>query len=210
MSGVFLAKGETFEEVVEKDLRLLKKLREDITPTDIANRLELILRKYVEERIIYFDDVEVEKEIIKTMKKIPPPLNVSGMKKRKYDIEQIKNWRPAIIELELDGQIVKYLIISQGTMGAQHCHFPVDNDEEEKVEKGCISIKSILKRQLGYNCCAKSDWGSTDYVIYNFNNKSVLSFGGLLIHLLKEHNFFEGNVMYRCEPETALKVLNYL
>ena len=48
MSGVFLAKGETFEGVVEKDLRLLKKLREDITPSDIANRLQLILRKYHE------------------------------------------------------------------------------------------------------------------------------------------------------------------
>lgn len=71
----------------------------------------------------------------------------------------------------------KYLVTSMGTKGFQECP---------------------------YGSCGK---GSTDFVIYNIDKKQAIRFGELQIHMIRDHGFFEGNVIYRLEPEEVISVL---
>ena len=49
--------------------------------------------------------------------------------------------------------------------------------------------------------------GSEDFSVEHLHDQSVLSFPALAIHLIRDHHFFEGNVLYRVEPEQAIAVL---
>lgn len=49
--------------------------------------------------------------------------------------------------------------------------------------------------------------GSTDYLIYNIQNKKLIRFGDLLIELIREKCFFEGNVLYRLSPADVVATL---
>lgn len=49
--------------------------------------------------------------------------------------------------------------------------------------------------------------GDSDYYIYDTQTRELIEFGNLLIHLIKDHCFFEGNVEYRLDPEKAIRVL---
>lgn len=49
--------------------------------------------------------------------------------------------------------------------------------------------------------------GGSDYYIYDTQTRELIEFGDLLIHLIKDHCFFEGNVEYRLDPERAIRVL---
>lgn len=49
--------------------------------------------------------------------------------------------------------------------------------------------------------------GNSDYFIYDTQTKEHIEFGNLLIHLVRDHCFFEGNVAYRLDPEKAIRIL---
>ena len=46
-----------------------------------------------------------------------------------------------------------------------------------------------------------------DCLLQNIDNGLRLFFPGLIIHLIREHNFFEGSLKYRVEPEQIIKLL---
>jgi hypothetical protein len=50
-------------------------------------------------------------------------------------------------------------------------------------------------------------FSSLDFTITNKKTGASLQGPGLITHLLKEHNFFEGNTRYRVDPEIAIKAL---
>jgi len=63
-----------------------------------------------------------------------------------------------------------------------------------------VNINGELhKHHCNYKC-------SSDYIIYNQNNKKHIIFPGLIIHLIHEHKFFEGS-SYRLNPSEAIDVL---
>lgn len=49
---------------------------------------------------------------------------------------------------------------------------------------------------------------SFDYVIEKIGTNSKISFSGLIIHLVRDHNFFEGSVNYRLDPKQAISTLD--
>ncbi len=46
-----------------------------------------------------------------------------------------------------------------------------------------------------------------DCLLQNVNNGIRLFFPGLIIHLIRDHHFFEGSLKYRVEPEQIIKLL---
>lgn len=55
--------------------------------------------------------------------------------------------------------------------------------------------------------CGSSLYGDVDFTIRNRQTNEILRFPGLIIHLIREHHFFEGTVDYRVDPRRAVKVL---
>jgi hypothetical protein len=63
----------------------------------------------------------------------------------------------------------------------------------------------------GYQGCPFSGCkgcGSDDYSILNINNKKSCKFSDLVIHLIRDHEFFEGDVEYRVDPQAAVDCWN--
>ena len=54
---------------------------------------------------------------------------------------------------------------------------------------------------------SRQPFASIDFVIKNKQTGKSFSGPGLIAHLLKEHDFFEGDTPYRVEPEEAIEVL---
>lgn len=75
----------------------------------------------------------------------------------------------------------KFEVVIQGYLGIQVCPF-----------------KEPLKT------CGTSNH---DVEIYNADLDEDIEFPGLIIHLIREHHFFEGDTYYRLEPEKAVRVL---
>jgi len=73
----------------------------------------------------------------------------------------------------------KFLVISMGTNGYQSCPFD--------------------------NCTGR---GSLDYSIINIQNNISMKFSDLTIHLIRDHEFFEGSVEYRVDPISAIRCLD--
>jgi hypothetical protein len=53
----------------------------------------------------------------------------------------------------------------------------------------------------------KQGEGSIDVTIYNTANNTKIFFSELHLHLIKYHNFFEGNTAYRLDPIDVIKCL---
>ena len=48
----------------------------------------------------------------------------------------------------------------------------------------------------------------SDYTVENTNLKEKISFPGLILHLIREHHFFEGKgTRYRVDPEDVVRIL---
>ena len=60
--------------------------------------------------------------------------------------------------------------------------------------------------EIGYNNFPHS---SHDFEIYNKETNEELFFPGLIVHLIREHHFYEGkDSPYRVDPEKAKRVLD--
>lgn len=89
-------------------------------------------------------------------------------------------------ELEV-GQILVvenlYKVSTLQFMGSQECPF-IDLNET--------------------NCPYKT---SRDYFIKKIGDGTYVAFSGLIIHLVRDHHFFEGSVKYRLDPQQVIKTL---
>ena len=77
---------------------------------------------------------------------------------------------------------------------------PFDN----RYIMGGISTAGFQQCPFGLPGCSN---GGSDYYIYDTQTQEMIEFGNLLIHMIKDHCFFEGNVEYRLDPEKAIRVL---
>jgi hypothetical protein len=50
-------------------------------------------------------------------------------------------------------------------------------------------------------------YGSTDVTITNIDTKETFTYNTLLPHMIKTHQFFEGSVSHRVDPETVIRIL---
>lgn len=57
------------------------------------------------------------------------------------------------------------------------------------------------------NVCEAASYSSADYKIDNLATGEQVRFPGLIIHLARDHHFFEGNVPYRLDPGDAVEGL---
>jgi hypothetical protein len=56
--------------------------------------------------------------------------------------------------------------------------------------------------------CYDSTWGYFDFLILNRRSGEYITGPGLIVHLIREHQFFEGSGSpYRLEPLKAIRVL---
>lgn len=95
-----------------------------------------------------------------------------------------QHWSPQhLCEAEVDdrGQFLVD-IVSWG--GSQECPFKVD------------------KHYHGYR------YGADDVLVVNLRTKESLTFSSLLPHMIAKHGFFEGQGLYRVDPERLIRVLN--
>jgi hypothetical protein len=99
----------------------------------------------------------------------------------------------------------------------QKAQYEARNADEywDTVEKGIIvdgNFEVKWNSYMGYQHCpygckdgeAKSD---TDYTIKNIKTGESVFFSLLHIHLIRQHQFFEGNTQYRLDPEICARVI---
>jgi|HubBroStandDraft_6_1064221.scaffolds.fasta_scaffold79008_4 hypothetical protein len=55
--------------------------------------------------------------------------------------------------------------------------------------------------------CASFIYAGAEYNVEHLGSNHAIKFSGLLIHLARDHHFFEGSVRYRLEPADAIDVL---
>jgi len=101
--------------------------------------------------------------------------------------------------------------LSQKAHGLMHGH---RGDNYWKiVEKGLLVEKKYRiswNTYMGYQKCpfGCAENADTDYTIVNVETGESVFFSGLHIHLIREHQFFEGHTKYRLDPETCARVLD--
>jgi uncharacterized protein CbrC (UPF0167 family) len=81
-------------------------------------------------------------------------------------------------------------------------------------EKGyCVegTLQVFFTVYRGFQCCpwcGDSTWGCFDFLILNRRSGEYITGPGLIVHLIREHQFFEGSESpYRVEPLEAIRVL---
>lgn len=51
--------------------------------------------------------------------------------------------------------------------------------------------------------------GSYDLKIKNLTTAKEMKMAGFIVHLIREHGFFEGNVPYRADPRELVSLLKF-
>ncbi len=98
----------------------------------------------------------------------------------------------AFFNLEFNGVLVGYFrVYAIGYGGTKECQF---FNETRRDENGDLYL---------YTC----GLGSWDFIITNEIQGTTIHFPELMIHLVRDHHFFEGRTSYRLNPENAIKVL---
>ena len=80
----------------------------------------------------------------------------------------------------------KYIITRRSYWGFQPCPFVCFSDRVFRSTEG----------------------GGDDYWIYDIKTKKSIQFNDLLIHLIRDHHFFEGNVYHRLAPNDIIDFFN--
>ncbi len=73
------------------------------------------------------------------------------------------------------------------------------------------SLQVFFTTYRGFQLCpwyGDSTWGYFDFLILNRQSGKYITGPGLIVHLIREHQFFEGSESpYRVEPINAIRVL---
>lgn len=98
----------------------------------------------------------------------------------------------------------------------------IDSSEEDDIVRSFLAprlVEGIYRRiRHQYNgvqeCPFEDDAGifccecrSVDYEITKLSSQETLTVSALTIHLIRDHHFFEGNVRYRIDPKTVIRIL---
>lgn len=96
-----------------------------------------------------------------------------------------------------------YMIQTISYKGYQFCPFGSQEKEKEK-SKSKINANNNDDDEL-LQCNEHDD---TDVMITNLKTKEYVTFPRLMVHLIEEHEFFEGSTPYRLDPEQVVRILN--
>ena len=92
-------------------------------------------------------------------------------------------------------------------------HFSLDNlpDMSEGYIVGNLHLFITQWRSFQvcpWGCPADVQLGSIDFLILNRKTGESFTGPGLIVHLIREHHFFEGQAsLYRVDPAKAVRVL---
>ena len=75
---------------------------------------------------------------------------------------------------------------------------PIDN----RYIMGKVTTAGTQTCPFGLPTCHNS---GSDFFIFDSQTGQTIEFGELLIHLIRDHCFFEGNVQYRLDPEKVIQ-----
>jgi len=115
--------------------------------------------------------------------------------------------------LNADDETVKRLGLTHGKIAdrleyfikAVNCY----PERDGKIVDGRFHVSGIVWR--GVQPCpwdGTSKYGSIDMTVKNLATEESISFPGLIVHLIREHKFYEGpKSHYRVDPEKAARVL---
>lgn len=180
----FLNKDESLLQVASNDKKFLESV--GITYDKIVERLESFLHRY--------QQIKSNKylEGIKKGIKDSDDSDDSCTDKYKDDIPlfglRIKTGE---VIKDKDGSI--YYVDKCSYRGYQYCPFGSSRDDVAPNEH--------------LTCNEHAD---TDYIIMNCSTGKYITFPELSLHLIKDHQFFQGFTEYRLDPQKAIKVLNIL
>ncbi len=199
----FLASHETLEDVCKKDSQVLEEC--NITHEQIADVLSNIKKLYDKARKISNPkDQFYNEEKAKNYEEKLALLSDEAKESRAfdgftyYDEAKVKNTSPMVINYrERD-----YLVARHSYWGIQNCLF------DSGLRGGEHSFD--MRNTIG---------GGDDYTIYDLSNNpcydptslektSALWFNDLLIHLIRDHHFFEGSTYHRVEPKKVIDFFN--
>lgn len=179
----FIDENDKLIDIYNNDMETLSKY--NITTKQISDILTTITEKYDRKfKLIRGDSMsnaEFSPEIMKHHYKELSQLDKNLFSERcnsGYSWRKINviNTNPIIIDN-------KYLITRISYWGYQACPF--------------VYFSETVDRTLG---------GGDDYWIYDLETKKTLQFNDMLIHLIRDHHFFEGNVSHRLDP---IDVINF-
>ena len=180
----FINNDENICDVYQNDLKILEEY--NIKYDQITDCLENLVTKYNHKfKLIYEsnklesnDNEDIKKYHQEQLSKIPENI-INGNCYNGFSMSsKISNMHPIIID-------DKYLITRVSYWGFQHCPFSY------------ISEIPTSRKETG---------GGDDFTIINLLTSKSINFNDLLIHLIRNHHFFEGNVFHRLNP---LDVINF-
>ena len=124
------------------------------------------------------------------------------------------NYQPQVEQRHLTQlkDIDEFIMKSECNGGYSYCHSIVKNSFPIVIDDRYIITREMF---WGYQCCPFSSnssrekhGGGSDYWIYDTQTKESIQFNDLLIHLIRDHGFFEGNVFHRLDPLKVIKFFN--
>jgi hypothetical protein len=88
-------------------------------------------------------------------------------------------------------------------------------DNLPSVEDGILdgNLQAFMTQWRGFQecpweCDTDPTWGSFDFLVLNRRLGEFVTGPGLIVHLIREHHFFEGiGSPYRCDPAKLIRVL---
>lgn len=185
-SGGFMSKNDRLLDIYNEDINTLA--NRDISTDQIADVLTNIIEKYKRKNALtgynhYRDCAEYSPDIKK--------LHDEQLLRIGHDIfslqcndgykisGNVKSTNPIVID-------DRYLVTRHSFWGFQACPF--------------ICFSGNISRAV--------EGGGDDYWIYDLQTKKTLQFNDLLIHLIRDHHFFEGNVYHRLSPNDIIDFFN--
>lgn len=185
----FMSRDDKLMEIYQTDLNMLE--NKNISFQQIADALTTIVEKYkrksdlIGEMNIYNGaefSPEIKKihneELLRLLQTDPEAFLLKVNGGYKND-SRASSTSPIIIDS-------KYLVTRISYWGFQPCPFICFSDRISRATEG----------------------GGDDYWIYDLETKKTLQFNDLLIHLIRDHHFFEGDVFHRLNPNDVIEFFN--
>lgn len=112
-------------------------------------------------------------------------------------LNQVVSGRIDDYQVEVGGE--RYSVQAESTLGHEECPYGQYEDKPDGT------LEYVHKQPIDHGLDVYYR-GSRDYQITNVRTGESLSFGGLLVHLIRVHKFFEGEgTRYRLPPERVIQ-----
>lgn len=182
----FMNKDDVLVDIYNKDMTILN--NHNITPKQIADVLTSIVQKYRRKAML------IGEENARDCGEYSPEI-------KKYHYDELLQIDRDLLNLKCNN--------GYNSNSSVHSLNPIIIDKKYLVT--CISYWGFQPCPFYCFCeiTHRSDTGGgDDFWVYDLETKKTLEFNDLLIHLIGNHHFFEGNVHHRLNPETIIDFFN--